>query len=96
MESLKQNSLTQYVNFMHANGSLPEDARVAAVTTQIYQESIDLDLASSVARKFGITKTQAAGIPSPAKTTGGCTPAAYLSEILRILKTATLATQHER
>jgi hypothetical protein len=75
------------LNFMQANSNLPKDARVAAVTTQIYQESTELDLAR-VAQKFGITKSEAAGIPSPAKTIEGRTPATYLSEVVRTLKAA--------
>ncbi|HEY1645851.1 MAG TPA: hypothetical protein VGF75_05785 [Candidatus Saccharimonadales bacterium] len=71
-----------------ANGTLKPDSRVAAVTTQIYQESTELDLAR-VSKKFGIAETQTAGIPSPAKTIEGRTPATYKSEIIRTLKAAT-------
>lgn len=70
-----------------ANGTLQPNSRVAAITTQIYQESTELDLAR-VSRKFDVVETQTAGIPSPAKTIEGRTPATYKSEIIRTLKAA--------
>lgn len=75
---------------LRANGSLKDGARVAAVTTQIYQASTELDLAR-VASKFGITETFTAGNPSDPKIVGARKPATYLSEVLRTLKAATMA-----
>lgn len=70
---------------LKASGALKDNAKVAAITTQIYQASTELDLAR-VAKKFGITETATAGIPSPAKTVEGRSTATYLSEIVRTLK----------
>lgn len=77
------------------NGTLLPNSRVAAITTQIYQESTELDLAR-VSRKFDVAETQTAGIPSPAKTIEGRTPATYESEILRTLKAATYTALAEK
>lgn len=80
---------------LQANGSIHEGSRVAAVTTQIYQSSTELDLAR-VAKQFGISETFTAGNPSAPKVIEARTPATYLSEVLRTLKAATLAAQTEK
>lgn len=77
------------------SGALKEGAKVAAVTTQIYQESTELDLAR-VARQFGVSETFAAGNPSDPKVVEARKPATYLSEILRTLKAANNGTVAEK
>lgn len=77
---------------MKDRGELPEGSSVAAVTTQIYQASTELDLAR-VARKFGVTETFTAGNPSDPKIVEARTPATYLSEVLRTLRAAVNAAQ---
>lgn len=76
-------------------GELSENSRIAAVTTQIYQASTELDLAR-VAKEFGITNTFTAGNPSDPKIIEARTPATYLSEVIRTLRAATLALQAEK
>lgn len=73
-----------------------ERSTVAAITTQIYQQSTALDLAR-VAKRFGITETytSVAGNPSAQEAIDQRTPATYLSEIVRTLRAATLAIQEE-
>jgi hypothetical protein len=80
---------------LQANGSLPEGANVAAITTQIYQASTELDL-SRVAKKFGVAETFTAGNPSDPNVVAKRTPATYLSEVLRTLKAAANAVQAEK
>ncbi|GAC1387494.1 MAG: hypothetical protein NVS1B7_0880 [Candidatus Saccharimonadales bacterium] len=80
---------------MKANGSLKDGARVAAVTTQIYQASTELDLAR-VAKQFGVTETFTAGNPSDPNVVAKRTAATYLSEVIRTLKAAANAAQIER
>lgn len=82
--------IEQVLSSLQANGSLPEGANVAAVTTQIYQASTELDLAR-VAKKFGAAETFTAGNPSDPNVVAKRTPATYLSEVLRTLKAATNA-----
>ena len=65
---------------------------VAAVTTQIYQLSTELDL-RRVAALFRIIDTFVAGTPSAPATISARTTATYLSEVLRTLRAAILATQ---
>lgn len=77
---------------MQVNGTLKPESHVASITTQIYQESTALDLAR-VAKRFGITETHTAGIPSPAETIESRTPATYKSEVIRTLKAAVNAYQ---
>ncbi len=72
---------------LQANGSLPEGANIAAVTTQVYQASTERDLAR-VAKQFGITETFTAGNPSDPNVVAKRTPATYLSEVLRTLRAA--------
>ncbi|MFA6270512.1 MAG: hypothetical protein WC657_04900 [Candidatus Paceibacterota bacterium] len=79
---------------LQANGSLKDGARVAAVTTQIYQASTELDL-DRVAKQFGVAETFTAGNPSDPDVVAKRTPATYLSEVLRTLKAATNAAQAE-
>jgi hypothetical protein len=69
---------------------LPEDFRLGAVTTQIYQASTELDLAR-VAKRYGISETFTAGNPSDPNIVAKRTPATYLSEVLRTLKAAAMA-----
>lgn len=80
---------------MKANGSLKDGARVAAVTTQIYQTSTELDL-DRVAKQFGVAETFTAGNPSDPNVVAKRTPATYMSEVLRTLKAATNATVAEK
>ena len=80
---------------LQANGSLREGARIAAVTTQIYQASTELDL-DRVAKQFGVAETFTAGNPSDPNVAANRTPATYLSEVLRTLKAATNAAQAEK
>lgn len=80
---------------LQANGSLGEGARVAAVTTQIYQASTELDL-NRVAKQFGVTETFTAGNPSDPNVVANRTPATYLSEVLRTLKAAANAAKAEK
>lgn len=80
---------------MKANGSLKDGARVAAVTTQIYQASTELDL-DRVAKQFGVVETFTAGNPSDPNVVAKRTPATYLSEVLRTLKAATHTIQAEK
>jgi hypothetical protein len=87
IESLLENMITR--------GEITENAKIAAVTTQIYQASTELDLAR-VAKQFGITETFTAGNPSDPKVIEARTPATYLSEVLRTLKAAALAAQAEK
>lgn len=61
---------------------------VAAITTQIYQASTQMDL-ERVAKKFGITNIYVAGNPSSPEIVAKRTPATYLTEIVRTLKAAT-------
>lgn len=68
----------------------PDDYRLGAVTTQIYQVATELDLAR-VAKRFGITQTFTAGNPSDPSIIAKRTPATYFSEDLRTLKAAALA-----
>lgn len=77
---------------MHGNGALSEGTKVAAITTQIYQASTELDLAR-IAKKFGITETFTAGNPSDPNVVAKRTPATYLSEVLRTLRAAVHAAQ---
>lgn len=79
---------------MHDRGELPEGAKVAAITTQIYQASTELDLAR-VANKFGVSETFTAGNSSDPNVVAKRTPATYLSEILRTLRAAVYAAQAE-
>jgi hypothetical protein len=69
---------------------LPEDLRLGAVTTQIYQAATELDLAR-VAKRYGISETFTAGNPSDPNIVAKRTPATYISEVLRTLKAAALA-----
>jgi hypothetical protein len=80
---------------MQEKGELPEGAKVAAITTQIYQASTELDLAR-VAKKFGVSETFTAGNPSDPNVVAKRTPATYLSEVLRTLKAAAIAAQSEK
>ncbi|HUA12892.1 MAG TPA: hypothetical protein VL989_00065 [Candidatus Sulfotelmatobacter sp.] len=68
----------------------PEDFKLGAVTTQIYQTATELDLAR-VAKRYGIKETFTAGNPSDPNIIAKRTPATYLSEVLRTLKAAALA-----
>ena len=70
------------------------DAAIAAVTTQIYQESTSMDL-RRMAKKHGITNYFAAGNPSDPKIVAARKPATYLTEVIRTLKAATMAIQEE-
>lgn len=79
---------------MKANGSLKDGARVAAVTTQIYQASTELDL-DRVAKQFGVAETFTAGNPSDPNVVAKRTPATYLSEVLRTLKAASNSSSAE-
>jgi len=80
---------------MRGSGSLPsENATAAAITTQIYRASTELDIAR-VAKKYGIEQTFAAGTLSDTEIIAKRTPATYLSEIVRTLKAATLAYEEE-
>lgn len=72
---------------LQANGSLPEGASVAAVTTQIYQASTERDL-DRVSKQFGVAETFTAGNPSDPNVVAKRTPATYLSEVLRTLRAA--------
>lgn len=67
---------------------------VAAVTTQIYQLSTELDL-RRVAKSLGLNpdNTMAAGTPSDPEIITKRTTATYLSEVLRTLRAAVLAAQ---
>ena len=76
------------------NGFLPKNAKVAAVTTQIYQASTELDLAR-VCSQFGITESYTAGNPSDPEIVAKRTPATYMSEVLRTLRAATNAAEAE-
>jgi hypothetical protein len=80
---------------LQASGSLKEGAKVAAITTQIYQASTEIDL-DRVAKQFGVAETFTAGNPSDPNVVAKRTPATYLSEVLRTLKAATNAAQTER
>ncbi|MGH7156926.1 MAG: hypothetical protein ACREGG_02350 [Candidatus Saccharimonadales bacterium] len=71
-----------------------ENASIAAITTQIYRASTELDLAR-VANRHGIEQTFAAGNPSDPELVAKRTPATYLSEIVRTLKAAAMAVQEE-
>ncbi len=81
--------------YLKAREELHESSRVAAVTTQIYQAATELDLAR-IAKKFGITETYTAGNPSDSEIVKARTQTTYLSEIIRTLKAAALATQKEQ
>jgi hypothetical protein len=70
------------------------ETTVAAVTTQIYQVSTQMDL-ERVAKRFGITDVYVAGNPSHPELIAKRTPATYLTEIVRTLKAATLLVQAE-
>ncbi len=72
---------------LQANGSLPAGSKVAAITTQIYQASTERDL-DRVAQQFGVTETFTAGNPSDPNVVAKRTPATYLSEVLRTLRSA--------
>lgn len=72
---------------LQGNGTLPEGAKVAAVTTQIYQSSTERDL-DRVAKQFGVDETFTAGNPSDPNVVAKRTPATYLSEVLRTLRAA--------
>jgi hypothetical protein len=65
---------------------LPEKPRICAVTTQIYQQALELDL-QRVARKHGIPPENilAAGTPSAEAVIKGRTPLTYLAEINRTI-----------
>lgn len=80
---------------LQANGVLGKGSRVAAVTTQIYQTSTELDLAR-MAQKFGITETATAGNPSDPNIVAKRTPSTYLSEILRTLRASVNAVQADK
>lgn len=80
--------IEQALKTLQDNGSLPEGARIAVITTQIYQASTEIDLAR-VAKDFGITETFTAGNPSDPNIVAKRTTATYLSEVLRALKAAT-------
>jgi hypothetical protein len=73
-------------------GKLPEDGAVAAITTQIYRRSTQLDLAR-IARRHGITRTDVAGNPSAPAAIAKRTNGTYHSENLRTLKAATNALE---
>lgn len=75
-------------------GALTEDFKLAAVTTQIYQKSTEMDVAR-VAESFGIEETFTAGNPSDPAIIAKRTPAIYLSENLRTLRAAVHAAQVE-
>lgn len=76
-------------------GSLYEGTTVAAITTQIYQVSTELDL-RRVAKQFGITETFTAGNPSDPNIVAKRTPAIYLSEVLRTLRAVVNDIEAER
>lgn len=80
---------------LQSRDELPEGARLAAVTTQIYQTATSLDVAR-VAERFGISDTLVAGNPSDPNIVAKRTPATYLSEILRTMRAAALALQSEQ
>ncbi|MEI7792533.1 MAG: hypothetical protein WCI57_03570 [Candidatus Berkelbacteria bacterium] len=65
---------------------LPDDPRICAVTTQIYQQALELDLLR-VARKHGIPPENilAAGTPSTEAVIKARTPLTYLAEINRTI-----------
>ncbi len=86
--------IEQVLSSLQSSGALREGARVAAVTTQIYQASTELDLAR-VAKRFGISKTFTAGNPSDPNIVAKRTPATYLSEVLRTLKAAANAVEDD-
>lgn len=71
-----------------------EDAAIAAVTTQIYQVSTDMDL-RRIAKQFGITDVYVAGNPSDAEIVARRTTATYLTEVIRTLKAAAMAVEAE-
>jgi len=77
---------------MKSKGVLTVGSKVAAITTQIYQASTELDLAR-VAKKYGISETFTAGNPSDPNVVAKRTPATYLSEVLRTLRAAVNAAQ---
>jgi hypothetical protein len=83
------------INAVLSSLQVGKGAKVAAVTTQIYQPFTSLDLARA-ASEFGATETFTAGNPSDSNVVARRTPATYLSEILRTLKAATHAFQAEQ
>lgn len=79
---------------LQSRGELSASARIAAVTTQIYQTSTSFDVARA-AKKFGVHDTFVAGNPSDPNVVAKRTTSTYLSEILRTMKAAALALSHE-
>lgn len=79
--------IEKVLSSLRDNGSLPEGASVASVTTQIYQASTERDL-DRVATQFGVAETYTAGNPSDPNVVSKRTPATYLSEVLRTLRAA--------
>jgi hypothetical protein len=67
-----------------------EESTIAAVTTQIYQVSTQLDLVR-VAKEFGVKYAYAAGNPSNPEIIARRTPATYMTEVIRTLRAASLA-----
>lgn len=75
---------------LQAEGRLPENARIGAVTTQIYQAASQLDV-QRAAKEFGIDAVYTAGNPSDPAVVAKRTPATYLSEVARTLTAASKA-----
>ena len=69
---------------------LPKNFRLGAVTTQIYQSAVHLDL-TRVAKGYGINEVFTAGNPSDPNVIAKRTTATYLGEILRTLRAASYA-----
>ncbi|MBX4190671.1 hypothetical protein KW794_01145 [Candidatus Saccharibacteria bacterium] len=68
------------------------ESTIAAITTQIYQVSTDMDL-RRIAKNFGIPNIYVAGNPSDPEIIAKRTPATYLTEVIRTLRAASLAAE---
>jgi hypothetical protein len=83
--------LSEMLEYNEKTGlNVPNTFRLGAVTTQIYQVATALDVARA-AKKYGFSETFTAGNPSDPAIVQRRTTATYLSEVLRTLKSASMA-----
>lgn len=87
--------LNAVLGALRRSGKLSTGGDVAAITTQIYRRSTQLDLAR-IARRHGVTRTYVAGSPSAPATVAKRTNGTYHSENLRTLKAAVNAVEEHR
>lgn len=86
--------LDRVMSALSSRELLTERSRIGAVVTQIYQPSTALDL-TRIARRYGVSRTLAAGNPSDPNIVAKRTPATYLNEVIRTLHAAAFFTKED-